>query len=266
VTDFLRVNGVPLAVSVESAELRPEVVGESGRAVDGTFFAQRTAIKRAYEASTAPLTAQEALAVEGLVHGKGHVWPFSAALDLYSSRGALIDGSGGTPLRNIVGGKFGGDCLQFGAGVTVRTRALHPSATVSFWYSLNLASWNHYVYRSASASWYVDGVAGSAPTGITLAYDATYGWTFANATGATRYIDDLWVCPYDWPATWPAYVYGYNLPVGLAPKLKADGLFIGAGVLTLDALGEVTSMPLLPGVVGSYAANLHTVDFSLREV
>ena len=73
--DFLRINGVPVSVRADQAEYRPELVGESGRGVDGSMWVQRTAIKRNFELATTPLTAQEALALAGLIHGTGHTWP-----------------------------------------------------------------------------------------------------------------------------------------------------------------------------------------------
>lgn len=270
-TDFLRINGVPVAIRVESAEFRPEVVGESGRSVDGSMFVQRTAIKRAFDLATVPVTAQEALALEGLLHGKGHVWPVSAALGLYSSRGALITSSGAAITRAGAFGKFGSDSALVPTGVTLRTNVLYPTGagqqepTLSFWLSLNGSTWTHRAYRAAASQWYTDGVAGAAPAGVTISYSGSFGWQIANATGSNLWVDDLWVCPYDWPATWPALVFAYGAAVGLAPKLKADGLVI-ANNLSIDAFGEVSSMPLLPGVVGTYQANLHTVSFALLEV
>lgn len=269
--DFLRVNGVTVPVLVESAEFRPEVVGESGRSVDGSMFVQRTAIKRTFEFSTPPVTAQEALALEGLLHGKGHVWPVTAALGLYSSRGALITSSGAAIARAIAFGKFGSDSAQVPNGVTLRTNVLYPTGagqqepTLSFWLSLNGSTWTHRAYRAAASQWYTDGVAGAAPAGVTISYSGSFGWQIANATGSNIWVDDLWVCPYDWPATWPALVVAYNAAVGLAPKLRADGLAI-ANNLTIDAFAEVSSMPLLPGVLSTYQANLHTLSFGLMEV
>ena len=66
--DFLRVNGVVVPVLAESAELRPEVFGAQGRAVDGSMFLQRTAIKRAYELAVPPQLAGVALAQIGRAH------------------------------------------------------------------------------------------------------------------------------------------------------------------------------------------------------
>jgi hypothetical protein len=273
--DFLRLNGVPVSVAAGAAELRPELVGEEGRSVDGSLFVQRTAIKRVYDCSTTPQTPQEALALEGLLHGKGHVWPFTAARGLYSSRGALVTSSGAAITRAAAFGKFGSDSAQVPNGVTLRTNVLYPTVagssgnaepTLSFWLSLDGSTWSHRAYRAGIGQWYTNGVAGSGPAGVPITYSASFGWQIGNATGANLWVDDLWVCPYDWPATWPAFVFGYNLAVGLAPYLRADGLAIGNNLVTVDAAAVVTSMPLLPGAIGSYTANLQSLGFTLSEV
>lgn len=271
--DFLRVNGVVVPVLVDSADVRPEVFGAMGRAVDGSMYLQRTAIKRVYEMGTAPLLAGVALALEGLLHGKGHVWPFSSALGLYSSRGALMTSTGGTVSRAGAIGKFGGDSMLVPNGATARTGAFFPTTTgveattLAFWSSQDAgATWTHRVFRTAASQFYNNGVAGAGPAGLGISYSGTFGWQLANTTGGALYVDDLWVCPYDWPVAWPAQVHAYNQAVGLAPQLRCDGLLIGNNTVTLDAFGEVTSLPLLPGVVGTYQANLHTMTFSLMEV
>lgn len=268
-TDFLRINGVAVPVKVDSASVRPVIVGESGRSVDGSMFVQRTAVKHDYESETVPLTAQEALALEGLVMGLGHVWPVSSERGLYSSRGALITSSGAAITRDAAFGKFGSDSAVVPNGVTLRTNVLYPTGagqqepTLSFWHS-DGGGFAHRAYRAAASQWYTNGVASVAPTGVSITYSGTFGWQIVNATGGSIWVDDLWVCPYDWPATWPALVFAYGAAVGLTPKLKADGLLI-KGNLSIDAFGEVSSMPLLPGVLSTYQANLHTVAFTLSE-
>lgn len=124
---FLRVNGIDVSVANDSASVTPEVVGESGRAPDGSLWVQRTAIKGGYSFSTPPRTAQEAIALQLLVLGEGHVWPFSSSLGLYSSRGALITSSGAAITRAGATGKFGADSANVPNGVTIRTGVFYPT-------------------------------------------------------------------------------------------------------------------------------------------
>lgn len=271
---FLRINGIEVPVANDSAEFSPEIIGENGRAPDASLWLQRTAVKRAYGFATPPRPATEALAFMGLILGEGHVWPFSAALGLYSSRGSLITSSGATVARSTLGGKFGADSCYLDNADTIRTGVFYPTAagrpepTISFWFSDDAtATWSHRVYRPGASQWYSNGAATSAPSGIAATYSGTYGWQIANTSGAARYFDDLWICPYDWPATWPALVYAYNLAVGLAPRLKIDGEAVAANLVTVDALGEVSRASLAQGRYGaSFQTNLHAVEFGLREV
>ena len=271
---FLQLNGIDVSVANDSAGYEPEVVGESGRAPDASLWVQRTAVKDGYRFATPPLTAQEALAVVGLVLGQGHVWNASAALGLYSSRGALVTSSGAAVVRNASFGKFDANSLQIADGTTCRTGVFYPTGTgraeptLSMHLSLDGVTWKHRAYRAAASQWYTDGTPTSAPTGVSVSYSATYGWQIVNASGAAIYVDDLWICPYDWPATWPGYVTAWSLPVGLAPRLKAFGDVIGRGVLTLPEFigGGVRATPFQGYLGGSFQSNLHAVEFSLSEV
>lgn len=272
---FLRVNGIEISVANDSAEVTPEVVGESGRAPDGSLWVHRTSVKGGYSFSTTPRTAKEAIALTMLLLGEGHVWPFSSALGLYSSRGALITSSGAAIARTGAAGKFGTDSATVPNGVTLRSGVFYSTTdgrrlpTLSFWYSTNGSTWTHRVYRATGTQWYTDGVAGAAPSGITASYSATYGWQIENATGGQVWIDDLWICPYDWPATWPAFVFGYANPVGLCPRVKADGDGIEANLVTTapDYIGDQVKATPVQGVLTSgFENNLHAVSFSLSEI
>lgn len=271
---FLRVNGIDVPVANDSAGYEPEIVGESGRAPDGSLWVQRTAIKDSHRFATTPLTAQEALALVAMVLGQGHVWSFSTALGLYSSRGALLTSSGAAIVRNAAVGKFDANSAEIANATTCRTGVYYPTGagraepTISFWYSTDGSTWTHRVYRASGTQWYSNGVAGAAPSGISVSYSATYGWQIANATGNKVYVDDLWICPYDWPATWPALVFAYNSATGLAPRLKADGDGIGRNVLTAPEYigGGVRATPFQGFLGGSFQSNLHGVEFALSEV
>lgn len=268
----LALNGIEVAAAEGAAELRFELVGDNGRGVDGAMFTQRTAVKRQLDVTTAPLTQQEALALMGLVHGEGHVWDFSATRGLYSSRGSLITGSGSVTRVGSFG-QFGGDSAEVAIGATLRTNVLYvagsataPSPTLSMWLSLNGSSWRHWVYVTTTAQWYEDGSASAAPAGVSISYHATHGWQIANASGAKIWVDDLWLCPYEWPATWPAYVAAAAAPAGLCPRVAVRGELLERNVVTLQMFGEVMSGAQFSGVLAGARQVLQPVGFSLYEV
>lgn len=272
---FLRINGIDVNVANDSAEFTPEIFGEEGRAPDASLWVQRTATKRGYRFATPPVLADEALALIGLINGDGHVWPASSALGLYSSRGALITSSGASISRTGAFGKFGGDSAQVPNGVTLRSGVFYPTGTgypeptLSLWLSLDGVTWKHRAYRAAASQWYTDGASSVAPTGVSVSYSGTYGWQIVNASGATIYVDDLWICPYDWPATWPALVASYANPVGLCPRVKADGDAIGNALIPLvpNWIGRVNRATPVQGYLsGAFRSNLHAVEFGLSEV
>lgn len=271
---FLRINGIDVNVANDSAEFTPEIFGEEGRAPDASLWVQRTATKRLFRFATPPVLADEMIALVGLINGEGHVWPVSSAQGLYSSRGALLTSSGAAVVRDAAVGKFGTDSARVTTGTTMRTGVFYPTGTgypeptISFWYS-DGGAFVHRAYRAAAGQWYAAGTPSSAPSGITISYSATYGWQLANSLGSNLWFDDLWICPFDWPATWPGLVAAYNNPVGLCPRVKADGDAIGNGLVPLvpNWIGRVNRATPGQGYLsGAFRSNLHAVEFSLSEV
>lgn len=274
---FLRVNGIAVPVLNDAAEFSVVDFGERGRAPDGSMWLQRTALKREARFRTPPLLAADARAFEGLLLGRGHLWPFSAALGLYSSKGLLLTSAGGSVVRSAVVGKFGGDSLSVAAGAAVRTQALFPAgpagtaefATLSFWFSDNAgASWTHYMFASRTSQFYANGVATAGPTGLGVTYTGSLGWIFSNVSAGTFHFDDLWVAPYEMPVTWAAEIFNFNAAVGLAPRLVVDGACIAADLLlSVPHFGAEVRVTLAQGVRGgAFRSNLHSIEFTLAEV
>lgn len=271
--NLLMVNGIRVPVLAGDASVSLEIAGESGRGVNGAMFSQRTAIKRVFEGSTPPLPALTALALEGLIHGRGHAWDFSAALGLYSARGALFTGIGGSVSVATSFGKFGGRSMLVPPGVIAVSNAPLPFAgvgvrgpAVSFWLSLNGSTWDHYVYRFEVSSWYTNGGLSAGPFLVDVAQGTGGAVEFVNSTGANIWLDDVWIAPYDFPASWAAEIHAFNSATGLCPRLRVEGDALDANVVKGGAwLGEVTRMSLTPGVVGTFQQNLHSLEFALSE-
>jgi hypothetical protein len=80
---FLALNG--MAVPVATLSKRFVEAGASERAFDGTLRSSRRALKRQWQAKTAPMTALEADLLERVLLGQGDAWPLDG--HIYSSKG-----------------------------------------------------------------------------------------------------------------------------------------------------------------------------------
>ena len=85
-TDFLYLNelSVPVAFA-QASQANQEHGAYFGRSLDGTGRRTSRAQKRMWSVATPPLDLADADALEGLVLGKGHHWPFDS--HFYSSKG-----------------------------------------------------------------------------------------------------------------------------------------------------------------------------------
>lgn len=263
-TDFLRVNGIPVSVLDETATDSPEEIADRRRAVDGTMLLDRRAVKSAWEFDAVLDAPATALALRDLLLGRGHVWNFESSL--YSSRGLPI-ASGGTAVSTYA--KFGTKSLEVAplTYAVISSLEWNPATgpwTASFWL-YGGASWTHIVESSAGRR-YVNGV----DSGVnSTCSTATNTLKLYNPIGVSAlWFDDLWVSPYVWPTTWPAKVYAYASAVGLAPKLNVDGLLINnnaAGGAVV--MGEVATVKPRQGYSGgALVPNLLTLKARLQEV
>lgn len=260
-TDFLRINGIPLAVLDGSAGLSVEEIGGLERAVDGTAITNRRAVKGSWGFTLAHSAAATALAWRDLLLGRGHRWAFDS--HLYSSKGLGPSSSSGATI-SATQSKFGGSSLKIVDTGSYVAAALPSGSpwTVLLW--RYVAGWKHYAVTSAGTK-YEDGVAGVYTT--TWLSVSSGSVTLANAEGADRYYDDLVVLPCIVPATWPASVFGYGAAFSPLAKLYADGLAIEAGALTKTVRGSVGRASMVQATsAGAWASNLHVLDFTLTEV
>lgn len=82
---FLTLNGWTIPIK-RGGEVKPEYIGDTGRAFDGTHLRDRRAIKRQWHFETIPLNRQDALALMGLLDGLGQSWHMADGT-LYSGKG-----------------------------------------------------------------------------------------------------------------------------------------------------------------------------------
>lgn len=267
-TDFLRVNGIPISVADGSAAGAPEVIGRAARGLNGSLVAERRRVKRRWDFATPPLDPVEALAIEGLLLGRGWTFDFETGTGTYAANGGATIATGS---RSAVQKKFGTYSWAMGASSVAKILfgSFDPAAagqawTVAFWW-WNGTTWQH-IIETSEAERFVNGVSQGALSAIFVSESATE-LDITNPDAATRYVDDLWVSPYLWPSTWPAAVYGYASATAAAPRLTADGLLIGNGGPAAAVLGDVSGSRQVQGYLGAvWTPNLTTLSASLAEV
>lgn len=264
-TDFLRLNGIPLSVRDDNASGSTEEIGDTKRAIDATLLTDRRALKRSWALELLAQDAATAEKVRSLIWGEGHVWSFNTSL--YSSKGRAVSVGAGVAL-SAVQSKFGGSSLVLPNTKVFTASGLgwDPNAapwTASFWW-WNGTVWQHVVESSAGRR-YENGVDVGVNTITTTSTDTL---EFTNTFGVTGYVDDLWVVPFAWPATWPAFITAYAAAVGASPWLVADGLFVKANASGgVVVKGSVDGEKLVQAHLdGSWQSNLTALSVKLVEV
>lgn len=261
---FLRLNGITIPCRLGSPAPELEVVGETSRAIDASLVTERRAVKGVWGFETTAQAPATALAIRDLLAGRAHSWSFDS--HLYSSKGTPVTGSVGLAV-SAVEKKYGAKSLSVPAsGYAEATGMGWDFATLpwsaSFWW-WDGAAWKHVVETSANKK-YLDGVDVGARTFVTT---ATNTLRITNPDASVRYCDDLWVCFWVWPATWPAAVCALGSAVAAAGLLKADGDLIENNGRVVTVQPEALAMRVSPGTVsGTRYSNLHTVAGRLVEV
>lgn len=96
---FLRING--LTVPVTSCEETQLEIGSRGRSFGGSPLTDRRAVKREWTVTAKPQREADALALIGLVQGRGQYFPLTS--DLYSTKGLAISGATDSGLVTAAG-------------------------------------------------------------------------------------------------------------------------------------------------------------------
>lgn len=254
---FLTLNGVEIPVLDGNASRSRVLIGERGRAFDGTFRSSVRARKRQWSLATPVVTKAEADAIVGLVEGQGHHWSFDA--DLYSDKGLVGTGAGASVGTTSPSPKFGAGRLGITTGNTATfALSLGGAWTVMVW-QWDGAAWDHYVVTSAGHKW-VNGIRNDAATTTWLAVSS--GTLTLSAPSAAAYYDDLVALPYVIPAAW-AEVWGVATSAFSAlPRLAMAG---DIGTATVE--GELGAEAYTQAQVdGGWRDNALTVEFTLSEV
>lgn len=264
-TAFLKINGITIPVADGSASVELEEIGESPRSVNASQIISRRAVKYKWAGEIVLDSAANALAYKDLILGqKSQVW----ALDshLYSYKGLPVTAAGSLGANPSAVLWTNSLVLSWATATTVVATDGYNYSTqpwsVSFWVYTG-SVWQHVVETSSNQK-YVNGTNVGTRTYATPSSTAL---TLSNASGTTWRLDDLWICQWLWPTTWPALVYAYATPTGPASRINCAGLMIEANGKTVVCRGVVESMPLVQAYsAGSWTPNMHRVRFVLIEV
>ncbi len=254
---FLAINGISFSVANGNASADEVVIGESGRAFDGTLIATTRAFKREWKLKTALLTWAAAEALKDLLRGKGHRWSFDS--DLYSDKGLAATGAGVSVGTSAPAPKYGAGRATVTNGSTASFAAsLGSSWTVCVW-KWNGASWDHWIKTSGGSQW----KNGATDATATAWLAVSSGTLTLTGDGADRYYDDVVALPYVVPSDWPAQIYAAGVAFSALPKLNATGDMVGSSGATV--FGEVGGTAFAQASVSSWAQNNEAFDFVLRE-
>jgi len=270
-TVALALNGISVPVADGSAKVKPDIIGDTVRAVDGSLVRDWRTTKLTWELEMVLSSGSDANAFRDLLLGKHDNWSLEAA-SLYSAKGYPLTLSGGSVATNAQQ-KFGSysvsapnaasGCVKIGDGATGYDYSTRPWSVC--WWQRGASSWFPYVMRSDGSNW-----AGGTPTGaITYWASSAYQLAYTQANGFTCYLDDITVFPFLVPSTWPALLAAATLPWSTSPSLRATGLLIednaAAGVTVSGEIDDSTFMQafLSPGTLSPGAQKL---GFRLVEV
>jgi len=262
-TDFLKLSGIPVPISVDTAKQGVDRGGNRERALDGTLREHRRFSKATWSFATKLLPVASALAFRGLIDGRGHSWDFET--HLYSSKGLGPSTSSGAT-NNASGAKYGSAGLQLTATTgTITFVALPATApdgySVAFWRKVGAGAWNHYAVASSAAGtvYYLNGVVDTSPSFLTVTTSA--GTVKLDAAGSTTYYDDLVVLPYPMVSDWPLAITNAGAAFGPLALLTASGFGIENGQRSVTVGGEVQNMPMQATSTGF----VQSVEFDLME-
>lgn len=254
---FLQLNDWP--IPCERIEQTDSSRDSSAVSVNGYFWSERIFNTRSWQVTTTLISLDDAEALFGLLTGRGHHWSFNS--DLYSDKGLTDNGAGSWALVGS-GAKFGSDCVEIDAGVTIALPSTYENQwTIGLWTDLGAGTWQHRLQTSDGDQWQ-DGVKG------TFA-----GWDYAPTASSftipVGVYDDLVILPYaastDMGNNWPL-----TSPFGDIPYMRLEGDFsvvrplAGASYTTVACEGSpsVSHVQVGASTRATYKAQ---VSFNLRE-
>ena len=233
---FLRLNGWVVPVADRSASHGRELLEEHRRSEQNEAIVRARRVTWSWDLRGAPMTAEEADGLEGIVAGLGHRMPFDA--HLFSTRGRGPLSTAGAAI--VAGGVFGGSCANVTSLVYDLQRG--PAPLLDRWTAMffreEAGVFHHYVVRSDGAVWRDKVRDDTVPVAAFLSvFDG-----FAALLGAPTRFDELVVlcfaCSDSQAAAWAARMVDDALPFSSLPRLDADGDLFGGR--ELEVIGEAS--------------------------
>lgn len=253
-SNHLVVNGVVLETMAKTGDKNWESLGESTRAVDGSWIGSSVNDKRKWNPQSTHLSRAEADAWTCLLQGRGHVWRMN---DQYSVKALGTSATLGTVNFNVAGGKFSAqNDFKMTLAVTSYARwtptgrnsliagGLNSAGTYTliFW-RLETAVWYQYIIvndNSGVITRYKNGV--SIGTGAaTFAFVHATGYVqLGDATNAETGFADLVAIPEAIPSTWIASLYANTRQFSTLPLVEITGEMVSAPTTPINARGSVS--------------------------
>lgn len=266
---FLRINGWAVGVEEGSASENRLVVGADATSEQAAPIFGRSRPILSWKAQSKPLTQQTADALEGIVCGLGHRFPFDA--NLFSTRGRGPLSTAGASI--VAGGVFGGFC----ASVTtlVYDLAIGPMPFADRWtvmaFREEAGAFRHYIVRSDGAVFYEgvrdDSVDVSAWLSV---FDG-----FLGVFGAPTRFDELIALAFcaddDQCIAWASRMRDDRIPFSSLPRLDVEGDLFGGR--SLEAIGAIDGAERHVGMSNGVALpdgtfwrnNARRVPFTLQQ-
>lgn len=264
---FVRVLGTwTIPIEADSVDRTLVRAGERAGRVEGGQEDRSRGQGVEISATSGVLSGEDADALEGLLLGLAHVFPFDA--HFFSKAGLAPLATSGATI-SAVQSKWGG----FSASITLLQWAvafvIAPGVwTVALW-RWSGAAWVHYVVRSDGAKW-VDGVRNDAAVTTFLTFDTALG--VISLSGSPHFFDDAVFFPFKLSTAAVATVRA-AMVAGAFPHpgaLSYDGtIFQNSEVKVMRASGvENVEAPHSNTSSGSQAWDRRgaRISFTLREV
>jgi hypothetical protein len=265
---FLTLNGWDVPVSDGNAGVRFQQLGAVSRSYMGKLSGTRRAKVREWSCKTVLTAEADAVALEGLINGDGHVWSFDN--DLYSSKG-LGPLAGYSVTVSAAGGRFLGH-VEVGSGTNLSFNPVY-----------DLVEYTLLVWKKEGGVWYnygIDDAGNQYENGATHtpigADDVTNWFTFSSGNfilhgkdlagvNAAAPYDDLVIVPYRMPLAQIAAIYGLGAAHSSLPEISASGDVMPQTSATV--IGELSEASFVQAMTGSgFASNVRALNFVLREV